>query len=125
VNAPRHQVSGPTPVVLAVLAGLAGAALLAFAWRCDGAWFERHVFLPYYFVPPTRGALGLRGAAAALASVSSPAPGQSGAAFEVAQAIRRRGWARSSRSWPRCRRPKGSCGSPTSPGDPRDPRGTS
>jgi hypothetical protein len=24
-------------------------ALLAFAWRCDGAWFARHVFLPQQF----------------------------------------------------------------------------
>ena len=48
------------------LAWLAGAVWLALAWRCDGAWFERHVALPYYFVPPTRGALWLRGAAAML-----------------------------------------------------------
>ena len=39
--------------------------MLALAWRCDTAWFERHVFQPYYFVPPTRGALWFRGAAAA------------------------------------------------------------
>lgn len=51
---------------LAAVIALAGAALLALAWRCDGAWFERHVFLPYYFAPPTRGALALRGAAAML-----------------------------------------------------------
>jgi hypothetical protein len=57
---------GARLAVLTGLAGLAGAALLALAWRCDGAWFERHVFLPYYFVPPTRGALWLRGAAAIL-----------------------------------------------------------
>jgi hypothetical protein len=51
---------------LAVLTGLAGAALLVLAWRCDGAWFQRHIFLPYYFVPPTRGAFRLRGATALL-----------------------------------------------------------
>ncbi len=47
-------------------AGLAGALLLTVAWRCDTAWFARHVFQPYYFVPPTRGALWFRGATAAL-----------------------------------------------------------
>ena len=51
---------------LAAVVGLAGAAALVLAWRCDGAWFERHVFLPYYFAPPTRGAVLLRGAAAML-----------------------------------------------------------
>ena len=31
-------------------------ALLAFAWRCDGPWFEKHVFLPeQFFVPAGRG----------------------------------------------------------------------
>ncbi len=48
------------------MAGLTGALLLALAWRCDTAWFERHVFQPYYFVPPTRGALWFRGATALL-----------------------------------------------------------
>jgi len=28
---------------------LLGLALLAFAWHCDGPWFERHVFLPQQF----------------------------------------------------------------------------
>jgi hypothetical protein len=59
----EHRSRGAVP---AVLAGLAGAALLVMAWRCDRAWFERHVFLPYYFVPPTHGALFLRVVAAAL-----------------------------------------------------------
>jgi hypothetical protein len=75
VKAPddRHSGHGPDRcgsshdgASLAVLTGMAGAALLALAWRCDGAWFERHVFLPYYFVPPTRGALWFRGTAAML-----------------------------------------------------------
>jgi hypothetical protein len=48
------------------VAGLTGALLLALAWRCDAAWFERHVSLPYYFVPPTRGPLWLRGVTAVL-----------------------------------------------------------
>jgi hypothetical protein len=52
--------------LLTGLAALAGAALLSLAWRYDRAWFEKHVFLPYYFVPPTRGALCLRAAAAML-----------------------------------------------------------
>jgi hypothetical protein len=59
----EHHRNRATP---ALLVGLAGAALLALAWRCDGAWFERHVFLPYYFVAPTRGAACLRAATAAL-----------------------------------------------------------
>jgi hypothetical protein len=46
--------------MVAALTGMAGAALLLLAWRCDHAWFQRHVFLPYYFVPPRGGALGLR-----------------------------------------------------------------
>ncbi|MFL5313424.1 MAG: hypothetical protein ACJ79H_23575 [Myxococcales bacterium] len=35
----------------------AGAlALVAFAWRCDAPWFERHVFLPQqFFIPANRG----------------------------------------------------------------------
>jgi hypothetical protein len=47
-------------------AGLIGLGLLALAWRCNAAWFQRHVFLPYYFVAPSRGALWLRGATALL-----------------------------------------------------------
>jgi hypothetical protein len=50
----------------AAVAALTGALLLALAWRCNVAWFERHVFLPYYFVPPTRGALWFRAATALL-----------------------------------------------------------
>lgn len=55
--------------ILAAVTGLTGAALLVLAWRCDRGWFERHVFLPYYFVLPARGALYLRGAAALLGLV--------------------------------------------------------
>jgi hypothetical protein len=66
VKAPQHHPGGATPAVFVTVAALAGAAALALAWRCDGAWFQRHVFLPYYFVPPTRGALCLRGATAAV-----------------------------------------------------------
>jgi hypothetical protein len=47
-------------------AGLLGLGLLAVAWRCNAAWFQRHIFLPYYFVAPTQGALWLRAAAAML-----------------------------------------------------------
>ena len=59
----RRRLRAASP---AVVTALAGAALLVVAWRCDRAWFERHVFLPYYFVPPTRGALGVRVVAAIL-----------------------------------------------------------
>jgi len=35
---------------------LAALALLAFAWRCDGPWFDKHVFLPQqFFIPASRG----------------------------------------------------------------------
>jgi hypothetical protein len=35
---------------------LAAVALVVFAWRCDGAWFDRHVFLPQqFFIPASRG----------------------------------------------------------------------
>jgi hypothetical protein len=35
---------------------LVALALLAFAWRCDGPWFDKHVFLPQqFFVPAGRG----------------------------------------------------------------------
>jgi hypothetical protein len=61
--------AGSRSAVWTGLAWLAGAALLALAWRCDRGWFERHVFLPYYFVPPTRGAIWIRGAAAMLGLV--------------------------------------------------------
>ena len=53
-------------------AAAAGAALLlAFAWRCDGSWFDRHVFLPQqFFVSASRAiALWTRTAALGLAAV--------------------------------------------------------
>src|SRR2546428_55085 len=35
---------------------LVALALLAFAWRCDGPWFDKHVFLPkQFFIPASRG----------------------------------------------------------------------
>jgi len=35
---------------------LVACALLAFSWRCDGAWFDKHVFLPQqFFIPAGRG----------------------------------------------------------------------
>src|SRR5712671_955486 len=35
---------------------LVALALLAFAWRCDEPWFDKHVFLPQqFFVPAGRG----------------------------------------------------------------------
>jgi hypothetical protein len=34
---------------------IAAVALLAFAWRCDGPWFDKHVFLPQqFFIPASR-----------------------------------------------------------------------
>src|SRR5256885_13160608 len=50
---------------------LVACALLASAWRCDGAWFEKHVFLPQqFFIPAGRGMVfWFRGAAAATAAV--------------------------------------------------------
>ena len=34
---------------------LAALALFAFAWRCDGDWFDKHVFLPQqFFIPASR-----------------------------------------------------------------------
>jgi hypothetical protein len=35
---------------------LVACALLAFAWHCDAAWFEKHVFLPQqFFIPAGHG----------------------------------------------------------------------
>jgi hypothetical protein len=35
---------------------LAALALFAFAWRCDAAWFDKHVFVPQqFFIPASRG----------------------------------------------------------------------
>jgi len=35
---------------------VAALALLAFAWHCDEAWFDKHVFLPQqFFIPASRG----------------------------------------------------------------------
>jgi hypothetical protein len=50
---------------------LAACALLAFAWRCDGAWFDKHVFLPQqFFIPAGRGiVVWFRAAAAATAAL--------------------------------------------------------
>jgi hypothetical protein len=36
------------------------------AWRCDRSWFERHVFIPYYYAAPTPWASACRVSAAAL-----------------------------------------------------------
>ena len=50
---------------------LGAAALFAFAWRCDGSWFQRHVFLPQQFfiaANPKLASLG-RGIAAAVGLV--------------------------------------------------------
>jgi hypothetical protein len=66
VKVPQDGGSHQEGARLAAVVGLAGAALLVLAWRCDRGWFERHVFVPYYFAPPTRGALWLRGVAAML-----------------------------------------------------------
>jgi hypothetical protein len=67
-GADQHGISreGSRSAVWTGLMWLVGAVWLALAWRCDGTWFQRHVFLPYYFAPPTRGAAWLRGAAAML-----------------------------------------------------------
>jgi hypothetical protein len=52
-------------------AAAAGAVLLlAFAWRCDEPWFDRHVFLPQqFFIPASRAIVfWSRGAAVAIAA---------------------------------------------------------
>jgi hypothetical protein len=54
---------------VATVTGLAGAALLVTAWRCDHSWFERHVFLPYYYAAPTPWASALRVGAGTLGAV--------------------------------------------------------
>lgn len=48
---------------------LAALALFALAWRCDPAWFDKHVFLPQqFFIPASRAiVLSFRTAAAATA----------------------------------------------------------
>src|SRR3954469_24581748 len=50
---------------------LVACGLLGFAFHCDGAWFEKHVFLPQqFFIPAGRGiAAVLRGAAAMAAAL--------------------------------------------------------
>lgn len=50
---------------------LAAAALLAFAWRCDEPWFDRHVFLPqqFFIAADRRIVLAARVVAAALAAL--------------------------------------------------------
>jgi hypothetical protein len=50
---------------------LAALALVAFAWRCDSAWFDKHVFLPQQFlIPASRGiVVWSRTAAAAIATL--------------------------------------------------------
>src|SRR4051812_5137617 len=50
---------------------LVALALLAFAWRCDAAWFEKHVFLPQQFFVPAGGGMvfWFRAAAAATAAI--------------------------------------------------------
>ena len=46
---------------------LVACGLLLFAWRCDGVWFERHVFLPQqFFIPANRGIAGVFRVAAAM-----------------------------------------------------------
>jgi hypothetical protein len=48
---------------------LAAGALLAFAWRCDALWFDKHVFLPQqFFIPAGRGIVFWFRAAAAMAA---------------------------------------------------------
>src|SRR6266850_8154358 len=50
---------------------LVALALLAFAWRCDGPWFDKHVFLPQqFFVPAGRGIVaGARALTAAMGAL--------------------------------------------------------
>ena len=48
---------------------LVACGLLLFAWRCDVAWFERHVFLPQqFFIPANRAIAGVFRVAAAMAA---------------------------------------------------------
>ncbi len=46
--------------VAAAVVVVAGAAVIALAWRCDRAWFERHVGVPFYFAGAPRWAMPLR-----------------------------------------------------------------
>jgi len=50
---------------------LAAVALFVFAWRSDGAWFDKHVFLPQqFFIPASRGIVAWsRTAATAIATL--------------------------------------------------------
>src|SRR3954471_13186231 len=50
---------------------IAALALFAFAWHCDGPWFEKHVFLPQQFFSAAdpRIASAVRGAALALSAL--------------------------------------------------------
>jgi hypothetical protein len=50
---------------------LGALAFFAFAWRCDGPWFDKHVFLPQqFFIPAGRAiVLWFRTAAAATATL--------------------------------------------------------
>src|SRR3954470_6333520 len=50
---------------------LVALAFLALAWRCEGPWFEKHVFLPQqFFIPAGRGIVfWFRTAAATLAAL--------------------------------------------------------
>lgn len=67
---------------VATVTGLAGAALLIAAWRCDQSWFERHVFLPYYYAAPTPWASALRVTAATLGAALLGLAGKIGRAVQ-------------------------------------------
>jgi hypothetical protein len=50
---------------------VAALALLAFTWRCDAPWFERHVFLPqqFFIIASRRIVFASRAAAAGMATL--------------------------------------------------------
>ncbi len=63
---------------------LVGAALLVTAWRCDRAWFDRHVFLPYYYpyLASTRSVSPIRLGAAAVGAALVTLAGKLGTRSE-------------------------------------------
>jgi hypothetical protein len=77
-RAPARRVATRVATVI----GLAGAALLVAAWRCDHLWFQRHVFLPYYYAAPTPWASALRVSAATLGAVLLGSAGKIGRAVQ-------------------------------------------
>jgi hypothetical protein len=67
---------------VATVTGLAGIALLVTAWRSDHLWFQRHVFLPYYYAAPTPWASAIRVSAGTLGAVLLSFAGKIGRAVQ-------------------------------------------